>query len=238
METPAADETIVMTATFNPGSTPFLVVRDEQERIFQYLCSLAAWARPSRVRRLVLGENSNTTFDFSPVIRLFEAAGKELELIVFDGNQEASRVGKGYGEGRILERVFRNSTLLRSTPSFYKITGRLFVSNFDDVSQSTPTADGFRRKRWKDPARPPKVITRFFKCSKELFERRLLDAYLEADDSRGRHIEHIYFDRLAEIDVPDFGVKPALVGQQASTGEVYGAYDDEIVRVARSLLSA
>lgn len=238
MDTPASGETIVMTATFNPGSTPFLVVRDEQERIFQYLCSLAAWARPSRVRRLVLGENSNTTFDFSPVLRLFEAAGKALELIVFDGNQEAAQVGKGYGEGRILERVCRDSTLLRAAPSFYKVTGRLYVSNFDQVSEATTTPDAFRRKRWKDPARTPKVITRFFKCSLELFEERLHDAYVEADDSKGRHIEHIYFDRLADLEVPDFGVKPALVGQQASTGEVYGAYDDETVRVARSLMSA
>ena len=236
MNSDAGNETLVMTATFNADATPYLVVRDECERIRQYICALLSWAGPTRVRRIVFGENSNTAFDFTPIIRHLQAAGKEVEVIVFAGNHDVPRLGKGYGEGRILEYLCSHSRLLRAAPSFYKVTGRLFVSNFDQVSAATTSRDAFRRKRWKDPARTPKVITRFFKCSHELFERRLLDAYEEADDTKGVHIEHIYFNRLSDLDVPDFGVKPVLVGQQASTGEIYGAYDEEIVRTARSLI--
>jgi hypothetical protein len=225
-----------VTATFSAPDTAYLVVRDEQERLFQYLCSLVAWARPVRVRRIIFAENSNTTFDFAPVVRYLEAAGKEVELIVFDGNQEVPRLGKGYGEGRILEHVYRHSTLLRSTPSFYKVTGRLFVRNFDKVSKATTSRDAFQRKQWDDPGRPSKVVTRFFKCSHELFEQRLLDAYKEVSDAPGVHIEHIYFNRLCGLGVPDFDVKLKLVGQQASTGDVYGVYDEEVVRIARSLM--
>ena len=204
------NETLVIPATFRADGTPFTVVRDERERILQYLCGLVAWAGPSRVRRIVFGENSNTAFDFSGIVRYLTDAGKEVEVVVFDGNAEAQRVGKGFGEGRILEHLFHNSTLLRTTPAFYKVTGRLFVSNFDQVSEATTSLDAFKRKRWKDPARTPKVITRFFKCSRRLFEARLLDAYRQADDSKHIQIEHLYFERLSDLDIPDLGPDRSL----------------------------
>ncbi len=228
-------ETLVMTATFRADATPVLVVRDERERRFHYLCALVAWARPSRVRRIVFAENSNTPFDFSPVVRLLERAGKEVEVLVFDGNRQAPELGKGYGEGEILEHVYRNSRLVQAAPAFYKVTGRLFVSNFDEVSATTVGLEAFRLKRWKD-GRPGKAITSFFKCSSDVFETRLLDAYTQVSDEDGRRIEQVYFGRLSDLHVSDFGVKPVMVGQHASTGKMYEPYDDAIVRTARSLL--
>ena len=235
MESTGGNETIVMTATFSAPATPTLVVRDEDERIHQYLCAMLSWARPRHVRRLVFGENSNTAFDFSKVVGRLERVGKEVEVLVFDGNQEAPLLGKGYGEGKILEYLYKNSRLLNAAPAFYKVTGRLFVSNFDLVSEATPGLNAFRFKRWKD-GRRPKIIMRCFKCSRQLFESRLIDAYKGADDRTGVQIEHVYFDRLNGLPIPDFGVKPAMVGQSASTGEMLEPYDDAIIREARSLM--
>lgn len=234
------NETLVMTATFRPAvDTPSLVVDDEQERILQYLCALVSWARPAHVRRIVFGENSNTTFDFSPATRYLEAAGKEAEILVFDGNKEVTRFGKGYGEGEILEHLFRHSRLLHAAPSFYKVTGRLFVSNFDAVSESTSTLDAFQRKEKQPKDGPPrrcKVVTTFFKRSRALFESRLLHAYEQVDDPGGMYIEHVYFQQLGGMGLPHFAVRPALVGQQASTGRIYAPYGEEIIRTARSLM--
>lgn len=234
------NETLVMTATFRPAvDTPGLVVSDERERILQYLCALVSWSRPEHVRRIIFAENSNTGFDLSPVVRYLEAAGKDVEILVFDGNRDVTRLGKGYGEGEILDYVYRHSRLLRATPSFYKVTGRLFVSNFDALSETTRTADAFQRKvkQPKDgPPRPRKVVTTFFKCSLTLFESRLVRAYTDVDDRQGVFIEHVYHHRLADLDLPDFGVRPVLVGQQASTGRVYGPYNDHVVRTAQSFL--
>ncbi len=230
-------ETLVMTATFRADATPILVVRDEAERRLHYLCALLAWARPARLRRIVFAENSNTAFDFGPVVRLLEQAGKEVEILVFDGNREAPRLGKGYGEGEILEHVYRSSRLLLASPAFYKVTGRLFVGNFDEVSAATPAFEAFRIKRWKD-GRSPKAITSFFKASREVFETRLLDAYRQVSDEDGQRIEQVYARQLADLDVGDFGVKPVMVGQHASTGKMYEPYDDDVVRMARSLLAS
>ena len=233
-ESDLSRDTLVLTATFRAPSTPTLVVRDEHIRIQQYMCALVSWAGARRVRRIILGENSNTRFDFSRIVGYLEAAGKEVELLIFDGNKESPRFGKGYGEGEILERVYRHSRLLRLTDSFYKVTGRLFVRNFDDVSDATESRHAFRRKYGK-PGNPSKVDTTFFKCGLELFESRLLDAYREVDDAKRMFIEHMYFNRLSETDAGDFSLRPALVGQQASTGKVYGEYDDDVVRTAASL---
>lgn len=231
-------DTLVMTATFRAPHTPALVIRDEKVRTLQYLCALTAWSQTRHVKRIVFAENSNTTFDFAPVVRHLEAAGKDAEILVFEGNQGSATFGKGFGEGVILEHVHRNSRLLREAGSFYKVTGRLFVSNFDAISEATTAPDAFRRKRWKDPARRPKVITTFFKSSLTTFERRLLDAYKEVDDRTQTHIEHVYFDRLSDLEGIDLGIKPVIVGEQASTGEVYAPYDAEIVATARGLMPA
>lgn len=235
-----SDETLVMTATFRPApDVHALVVGDERERTLQYLCALISWARPSHVRRIVFGENSNTAFDFSRVAGYLEAAGKEVEILVFDGNRDVTRFGKGHGEGEILEYVFRHSWLLRAAPAFYKVSGRLFVSNFDAVSDATPTLDAFERKA-KPPrdgrVRPGKVVTTFFKCSVMLFERRLVRAYTQVNDPQGVFIEHVYFNALRDVDAPGFAVRPSLVGQQASTGRIYAPYDEEIIRTARLLM--
>jgi hypothetical protein len=231
------DETLVMTATFRAEATPILVVRDERERTLQYLCALVAWARTARVRRIVFAENSNTQFDFSEVVRLLEEAGKEVEVMVFDGNSETPRFGKGYGEGEILEYVYNRSRLLAATPVFYKVTGRLFVRNFDAVSEATTDTAAFPLNPPRD-GRPRKAITSFFKCSRDLFETRLLSVYKQVSDEVGHRIEQVYYDQLVDLNVRGFRVKPVMVGQQGSTGKMYEPYDEDIVRTARSLLHA
>lgn len=232
-------ETLVMSGTFTPADTPGLVVRDENERVLQYMCALVSWARPSRVRRIIFGENSNTRFDFSKIIRYLKSAGKQVEILVFDGNKDSARLGKGFGEGQILEHIYQNSQLLRANASFYKVTGRLFVANFDALSEATQATAAFQQKRPKDARpRPCKVVTSFFKCSLALFESRLVDAYRQVDDPQGMFIEHVYFNQLRDVELPNFPMKPALVGQQASTGRIYAPYDDDVLAMARSFIQA
>ena len=239
MDSGMNNETLVMTATFRPAmDTPGLLVCGEQERMLQYLCALVSWARADRVRRIVFCENGATKFDFSRVVQYLEAAGKDVEILVFDGNKDVGRFGKGYGEGEILEHVCTHSRLLQASPSFYKVTGRLFVSNFDALSLATLTVDAFQRKQPKDERpRPRKVVTTFFKCSVALFESRLVHAYKEVDDRQGVFIEHVYYNQLRDIDLPNFSIKPTLVGQQASTGRVYAEYEEHVIATAQALMN-
>ena len=110
------------------------------------MCALVSWARTRRVQRIILAENSNTQFDFSRIVRHLEAAGKRLNCwsSMATGSHHAS--GKGFGEGEILEYVYTHSRLLRLTDTFYKVTGGLFVRNFDLASEATASRHAFRRK--------------------------------------------------------------------------------------------
>jgi hypothetical protein len=49
------------------------------------MCALLSWGGTQRVQRIILSENSNKQFDFSRIVRHLEAAGQEVELLVFDG---------------------------------------------------------------------------------------------------------------------------------------------------------
>jgi len=229
-------ETLIMTATFRAETTPTLIVRQEDERILQYMCALVSWAQPKQVRCIVFAENSNTRFDFSSIVRYLEAAGKEVEVLVFDGNKEAARFGKGFGEGEILEHIYNNSVLIRQKTTFYKVTGRIFVRNFDLVSERTTAPIAFHRQKSKAGKRA-KANTVFFKCSLQLFESRLLHCYRQVDEPNGVQFENLYFDQLVDPVPADFGLLPEFVGQQASTGKIYGDYEPDTIKRARTFIS-
>jgi len=129
-----AAETVVLTATFEPGKTPFVAIGDVTERKWQYFCALLCWLRDPRVGAVVFCENSGTSYDFSGFADLARREGKRLEILTFDGNAESARLGKGFGEGRILEHVAHRSSVLRQSPAFYKCTGRVYVENFPALS--------------------------------------------------------------------------------------------------------
>lgn len=92
-------DTLVMTATFRPPSTPYLVVRDEGTRIQQYMCALVSWARTRRVRRIILGENSNTRFDFSRIVGYLEARARRSNCS--SSTATRSRHGLARGSERV-----------------------------------------------------------------------------------------------------------------------------------------
>ncbi len=128
-------ETLLMTATINVGSTPQVTIKDDQERLLQYLCALISWIKSPNISTIVFCENSNTSYDFEAIKQFAQNEGKILEVLVFDGNKESQRYGKGYGEGKILDYAINNSKYLTDEVDFYKITGRLFISNFETISQ-------------------------------------------------------------------------------------------------------
>ena len=214
---------------------PYTLIRQEEERVFQYMCGLVAWAQPQRVSRIVFTENSGTRFDFTRITEYLRAAGKELEVLVFEGTKDAATRGQGFGEGEILEYAFTNSRLMRETDSFYKVTGRIFVKNFDEIDVDTEHANAFHRKARKPP-KPSKANTVFFKCSRMVFESSLLHAYRDIDEPNGVYFEHVYYNQLRNLEAPDFTIGPLLVGQQASTGKIYEPYGPDVIEVARSLM--
>ncbi len=111
-------------------------MRDPDERLRETVAALLAWIAQSSVRSIVLCDNSGIELDFSPIRRLADRDGVEFEAIIYKDNSIAQRLGKGAGEGHILDRALSESRLLANCATFWKCTGKLFVSNFTDLAAS------------------------------------------------------------------------------------------------------
>lgn len=134
-ETEVASEVLLITASINIQNTPFVTIRDSRERLLQYLMGIVAWVKLTKINTIVFCENSNASYDFSKIIKFVRNEGKELEVLVFSGNRGSQKYGKGYGEGEIVEYAMKNSRNLKNSTNFYKITGRLFIPEFDVLQQ-------------------------------------------------------------------------------------------------------
>ena len=120
---------ILLTACVNPGGMPFTVLNDTSERLRQYREALDFYLRKTTLP-IVFCEN--TLCDFSEDYKEYIAAGR-LEYISFDGNNFDKSKGKGYGEALIMEEAFRTSVIIKPSDIIVKITGRLKVTNINNL---------------------------------------------------------------------------------------------------------
>ncbi|MBM0744686.1 hypothetical protein JOY44_24290 [Phormidium sp. CLA17] len=173
----SSNEVLLVTASINIKATPYVSITDKEERLLQYLIGLVSWIKLTNIKTIVFCENTNTPYDFSKIIEFASSQGKILEVILFQGNDGAQKYGKGYGEGKIVEYALENSQYLRDSVDFYKITGRLFIPEFNKIQQLhreisnvfkipafTPEDDpwfGIEQIQPKTPTQHIRVIARF-----------------------------------------------------------------------------
>jgi hypothetical protein len=126
-------DALILTAAINPGATPYVKMSDPEERLFQYLCSLVSWIQFSNISPIIFCKNTGYDYDYSQIIQMAKNFNKHLEILLFVGNNESYKYGKGWGEGKIIEYVFKNSKVLHQQNRFYKITGQYFLKNCNEI---------------------------------------------------------------------------------------------------------
>ncbi len=219
-------DVLIMTSTIHVGGTPYVVLRDKESRLLDYLSSLLMWTRYGPFDQIVYCDNSIKESHSSLIGMPSGPWPKLIEFLFFDGNVEAARCGKGYGEGRILEHIFSSSALIPKASSVYKVTGRLFVSNIDGVVG----------EHFKDENVFAAGDTRFFKTSVGFFRDTLLERYREVDDINGRWLEAVYDSVIFPLvpgRVSRFRVYPEFLGRSAGLGIPYGAYPNDVIAEAK-----
>lgn len=224
----------------------FQAITDGGERWIQTLCSLVRWIRDTSVDTIVFCDGSEPNVDFSKIAAFAAEHGKTLELLLFRKEHDpyATR-GKSYGEGQVLEYALTHSTHLRDGGTFYKVTGRTFVGNFDeiralhaadDVVFAGPASALMPKGAPADSFGPRSVWTQFYKSGVDFFREHLEKAYLDTDD-RTNPIECEYFKRLQGLPHARFAVKPFIVGRNGGLDLPYDADFTEADRTfARSLI--
>ena len=226
MTTPIDKHTLIITSTVFVNSD-MTVLRDPEARKQQCVDSILYYLDSPLLGAIIVCDNSG--FDFSSeqrIIAAATAAGTECEFLAFVADaQSIGEKGKGYGEGLMIEHIFRNSRLLRDAgPSVMKVTGRIQVLNFNIIASRIRAGKTYFQRVGLNPfLNRKKVDTRFYCVNVEAFRAWLMEAYKTVDDKAGRYLEHAYFEALRNGAVPysGFGVPPLFSGTSGSTGQSY-----------------
>lgn len=213
-------EAIILTACINPGEIPYTKIIDTQERLKDYIISLSKWIVNAEIKHFIFCDNSNYKYDYDYLIMLAKELGKELEVIKFNGNNMSKKYGKGYGEGKIIEYALNNTKIKNSLEYFYKITGRLYVENFNEIIKSGNSTNLFFKPQVKNRNF---VDTRFFKVGVEFYNNNLKGIYKSVDDKKGYYLEHAFYDALIlkKEEINSFNLYPHIIGRSGSNGKVY-----------------
>jgi hypothetical protein len=185
---------LVLTSTIQVDHPEFLRSggrTDTRLRLQDYVDALRAWiVSQHAVRDIVFVDNSGHPLDaLQEVVHQHPSSGKRVELISFRTTGYSATRGRSYGELDILETALGRSALLKDAAAFAKVTGRVFIPNFDSIV--TAVASDFdivgrlsHNLTWLD------TVCVLFR--KELFVRELLPfALAHVDDRARRCIERV-----------------------------------------------
>lgn len=168
----------------------------------------------------VFCENTGYQFRKDEIKVLAHKSGKIIEFLSFVSNIEmVNKLGKGYGEGECIEYAINKSKFLQDDEvTFFKITGRLFVENINEIINKNLNktncflTDGLNTKS---------VKTVFFKAKVSFFKFFLLEAYKKVIDAENKFLEYIYFENLIDKKVNGLAHYPNINGNSGSTGKPY-----------------
>jgi hypothetical protein len=189
---------LIITSTVYVNSR-LTVLIDPEIRLKQYVDSIIFYLRTISIDAIIICDNSG--FDYRSISELKTLAAKfnkRLEIHSFQGDEKKIlQAGKGYGEGEMLRFIFEHSELLKAYDSFFKITGRVMVLNFDSIAKSINPDRIYFQKIRSIFLKDIKVAdTRFYYCSKSVFTKYLINAFIRVNDPGGYYLEHAYRDDL------------------------------------------
>lgn len=120
--------TIFLTGCVNPNGMVFTKLQNQEVRLHQYETAIK-WYIMNTDYNVVFVDNSQ--FDLSYLIK--DLNTQRLEVLWFDGNNFEKTLGKGFGEGKIIEYALSHSKFLREDSYIIKITGRLILKNINSI---------------------------------------------------------------------------------------------------------
>lgn len=216
----------IVTGTICPSThMGQLVLRNEKERLEQYLSALRTLIESGAFSKIIFAENSNYGCNGEQFNILQQSAIEhqtELEFLSFQGDAEQACIhGKGYGEGEIMKYVFQNSELMKEESYFVKMTGRLQIDNIDGiVTNLKKTGTYFNIP---NSTRRDIYDTRIYAMPIKQFEEFFMDEYVHVMDSEGIYLEHVYTEILCKnrIHVSNFPKYPRIKGISGSGGIIY-----------------
>lgn len=186
---------LVITSCVNPPRQQFLRLVDSKERMMQTKQCLDFFISSRLFRNIVICDGSNVDCVDQDLINKAENNDVKLETLFFKQDfEKVMLLGKGYGEGEIMEFVVKNSVLFKQSTFFIKITGRLKVSNIRSLLMNINTSLVYFNIF---PARKLGCVdTRLYGMPTDRFVHYFLTAYKQVNDNQRRSYEYCFTDVL------------------------------------------
>lgn len=161
----------------------------------------------------MFAENSGFNFEASEYFSKLKEQGR-VQFWSFPPSRQPER-GKGYQEFEMLDQVVER--LAGKHAAMVKVTGRYIVRNAQDL-----IAEGCGDVRIDRHRKMGVAITGFFHCRTAFYMDQLRGLYSTVDDPKGVFIEHVLYQKLAELedqkDIRLFGANPDYRGVSGSHG--------------------
>lgn len=214
---------LIITACIQPNQNQkYLVLKDVSERLCQYLSCIEFYISESPFCNIVFCDNSNyPIINKEALIHKAKLKGKNLEMLRFMGNSDlvAKFSTKGIGEDEIMDYVLTNSILASQAKTFFKVTGRLLITNMQKLVKGIHYGENyFLRDIYSDTC---SLDTRFYAMDLVCYSKMLRRCYERVNDYDMSY-ERAFF-LLIRGNYLSFRCYPRFVGRSSGVGTNYGS---------------
>lgn len=191
------DTLLLLTACVHPKGMAQTALQDGEKRLGQYIEAIRFYLVTYTFKILVV---ENTGVDLSPYF-LDEIACKRLECMTFFGNGFDRKLGKGYGEGLIINHAFLHSSFIKEHGYIIKVSGRHKILNLHCIVLATEI---FLNKNNSDLiVSEVNTATKFarsdcFIASKSFYKKYLNEGLKKCNDSKNVWFENVLFECILE----------------------------------------
>lgn len=175
---------LIITGCISPVKQNYLVLTNVNERLKQYIKSIRYYIEETDFQKIIFCDNSNYNYDHKDdIYNIARSKGKKFEWLSFSGNtQKIVSFGKGYGEGEIIKYVLKNSTLIKSSSYFAKVTGRLIITNINSILKNI-NLKSYDILMNADIYRKHGIDTRFYIINKYVYLHKYVNIFTKVNDN-------------------------------------------------------
>ena len=209
---------MLLTACVNPAGMAQTALQDAGVRLRQYVEAIRFYLDKYPFHILVV---ENTGVDLSPYFPDSVSEGR-IECLTFNGNSFDRSLGKGYGEGLILNYAFTHSVMVGKFDYVMKVSGRHKVLNLNSIMAASEIFLDGNPRLIVCEAIPGKRFARSdcYIASRSFYEQYLNSDLRRCNDSRGVWFEHVLYDSICRAcdDGYQFLQMPLALDQQGVSG--------------------
>lgn len=206
-------------------NAPSTALQNKDERIELTIKGIEAWLKIEPNIQIVICDGSG--FDFGPPLKA-RLPYANIECLAFQNSSDlVQKLGKGYGEGEIVEYALRHSKYLQACNYFAKCTAKLWVQNFHECLQDwngqficdihCSNVTKFK------PFILNHLDTRFYISAKDFYLQNLIQTHAKVNEIQGNSLEQCFKKVANDCKLTHYAFsKPVMIcGVSGSTALTY-----------------